>query len=159
MPELTAEQIEAVKNLLQRVSHIEDEVLPQVTTQLTALNDSVNSLVRRIHSFDTGAIQQQISDLGAQIHSYIADNFVSKAKNPNQNNSIRVKAPQPFTGQASYIDSFFTQMQVVFLADSIKFTNNDETKFCSLLTVLLVLPFKTFFLLLRILILIINRKF
>ncbi|KAG2192702.1 hypothetical protein INT47_009304 [Mucor saturninus] len=36
--------------------------------------------------------------------------------------------PQPFSCQASYIDSFFTQPQVVFLADSSKFSNNDENK-------------------------------
>ncbi|KAG2197953.1 hypothetical protein INT47_002980 [Mucor saturninus] len=128
MPELTAEQIEAVKNLLQRVALLEDEVLPQVTTQLTSLNNLANGLARRFHTVDGAAIQQQLSDLGAEIHSYIAENFVSKASNLNSNNAICVKAPQPFSGQASYIDSFFTQLQVVFLADSSKFSNNDENK-------------------------------
>ncbi|KAG2191697.1 hypothetical protein INT47_012052 [Mucor saturninus] len=52
MPEVTAEQIEAVKNLLQRVALLEDEVLPQVTTQLSSLNDPANDLTHRFPTVD-----------------------------------------------------------------------------------------------------------
>lgn len=132
MPELTEEQIETVKQLLHRVSVLEESSLPKLETQVISLNDLISTLARRIHPLEIStpsiinSCQQQVSDLGSEIHNYIAENCQLKATMVQQNTAVRIKAPTPFTGQASYIDSFFIQLSVVFAADEVRFTSDEK---------------------------------
>lgn len=131
MPELTEEQIETVKQLLHRVTVLEETELPKLETQHMSANDIINNLARRLHTVEISTqtiinnCQQQVADLGAEIHTYMAENYQNKASS-QQNNSIRIKAPAPFSGQTSYIDSFFTQLSVVFAADETRFFEDEK---------------------------------
>lgn len=77
MPELTEEQIETVKQLLQRVSLLEEKVLPKLEGQLNSVNEITTNLLHRIHPLEVNTpsiistCQKQVSDLGAEIHTYI----------------------------------------------------------------------------------------
>lgn len=131
MPELTEEQIETVKQLLHRVSVLEENSLPKLETQVMSLTDLTNNLARRIHPLEvsTPAIINSVSDLGAEIHSYIAENCQLKSQMPlpvTTSSSVRIKPPASFTGQASYIDSFFIQLSVVFAADETRFATDEK---------------------------------
>ncbi|KAG2228398.1 hypothetical protein INT48_002076, partial [Thamnidium elegans] len=132
MPELTEEQIETVKQLLHRVSVLEENSLPKLETQVISLNDLISTLARRIHPLEIStpsiinSCQQQVSDLGSEIHSYIAENCQLKTQMVQQNIAVRIKAPAPSTGQASYVDYFFIQLSVVFAADEARFTSDEK---------------------------------